>query len=135
MLGTFNNQFSNESVYGWGDLCMLQRDALFYFFSQLTFWLCWVFAAVCGLSLVVVHKTSHRSGFSLLQSTGSVVVAHRLSCPATCGIIPGQGMELAPVIKSWVYSVSYILPNDENYECPSFRKLRSWHPVPSLHGK
>jgi len=33
---------------------MLQRDALFYFFSQLTFWLCWVFAAVCGLSLVVV---------------------------------------------------------------------------------
>ena len=50
------------------------------------FQLCWVFIAVCGLSLVVVN-----SGCSLVWSTNSkvqvfVVLAYGFSCPVTCGI-------------------------------------------------
>ena len=32
-----------------------------------------------------------------LQSTGSVVVAHGLSCSAACGIFPDQGLNLCPL--------------------------------------
>ena len=32
-----------------------------------------------------------------LQSTGSVVVAHRLSCSKSCGIFPDQGSNLCPL--------------------------------------
>ena len=32
-----------------------------------------------------------------LQSTGSVFVAHRLSCSAACGIFPDQGLNLCPL--------------------------------------
>ena len=60
------------------------------FFKLIYFWLCWVFVAVHGLSLVVASggcSSLQCAGFSLrwlllLQSTGSrhvdsVVVAHR----------------------------------------------------------
>jgi len=45
---------------------------------------------------------SHCSGFSYynvqaLELVGSVVVVHRLSCPADCGIIPDQGLNLHPL--------------------------------------
>ena len=66
------------------------------------FWLCWVFIAVCRLSLVVVTgsyfswsgEASYFDGF-LLQSTGSrdassEVVVHRLSRSLACGILPDQ---------------------------------------------
>ena len=33
-----------------------------------------------------------------LQSTGSVVVAHRLSCSAACGIFPDQGSNRVPCL-------------------------------------
>ena len=32
-----------------------------------------------------------------LKSTGSVVVAHGLSCPMACGIFPDQGSNLCPL--------------------------------------
>ena len=96
----------------------------FVFFILIYFWLCWVFVAARGLSLVVVsgvYSWLRCTGFSLwwllllqstgsracrfqqlwhmgsvvvtrgLQSTGSVVVAHRLSGSAACGIFLDQG--------------------------------------------
>ena len=74
------------------------------------FWLCWVRVAAQGLSLAV-----GRGDYSLvavhglliavaslfvvqgLQSSGSVVVTHRLSCPATCGILLDEGSNLCPL--------------------------------------
>ena len=74
------------------------------------FWLCWASIAAQGLSLVV-----GRGGYSLvavhglliavaslfvaqgLQSSGSVFVTYRLSCPVTCGILLDQGSNLCPL--------------------------------------
>ena len=74
------------------------------------FWLCWVFVSVRGLSLVAAsggHSSLRCAGLSLsrpllLWSTGSrcagsVVVAHRPSCSAACGIFPDQGSNLCPL--------------------------------------
>ena len=74
------------------------------------FWLCWVFVSVQGLSLVVAsggHSSSRCAGLSLswpllLRSTGSrragsVIVAHRPSRSAACGIFPDQGSNLYPL--------------------------------------
>ena len=73
-------------------------------------WLCWVFVSVRGLSLVVAsrgHSSSRCVGLSpsqplLLRSTGSrragsVIVAHRPSCSAACGIFPDQGSNPCPL--------------------------------------
>ena len=73
-------------------------------------WLCWVFASVRGLSLVVAsggHSSSQCAGFSLsrpllLRSTGSrragsVIVAHRPRCSTACGIFPDQGSNPCPL--------------------------------------
>ena len=73
-------------------------------------WLCWVFVSVRGLSLVAAsggHSSSRCVGLSLsrpllLQSTGSrragsVIVAHRPSCSAACGILPDQGSNPCPM--------------------------------------
>ena len=72
--------------------------------------LCWVLVAVQGLSLVAAsggHSSSRCAGLSLsrpllLRSTGSrragsVVVAHRPSCSAACGIFPDQGSNPCPL--------------------------------------
>ena len=83
----------------------------FFFFNYyLFFWLCWVFISVRGLSLVAAsggHSSSRCAGLSLswpllLRSTGSrragaVVVAHRPSCSAACGIFPDQGSNPCPL--------------------------------------
>ena len=74
------------------------------------FWVCWVFVSVQGLSLVAEsggHSSSQCAGLSpswplLLRSTGSrrtgsVVVAHGLSCSAACGIFPDQGSNPCPL--------------------------------------
>ena len=81
---------------------------LIYLFIYL--WLCWVFVSVRGFSLVVAsggHSSSRCAGLSLsrpllLRSTGSrragsVVVAHRPSCSAACGILPDQGSNPCPL--------------------------------------
>ena len=74
---------------------------LFYLFIY--FWLCWVFVAVrrlfssCGKqTLRRGARASHCSGFSCcgtraLGMQASVVVAHRPSSSAACGIFPDQG--------------------------------------------
>ena len=82
------------------------HHTIFFFF----FWLCWVFVSAWGLSLVAAsggHSSSRCAGLSLswpllLRSTGSrragsVVVAHRLSCSAACGIFPDQGSNPCPL--------------------------------------
>ena len=74
------------------------------------FWLCWVFVSVQGPSPVAAsrgHSSSRCVGLSLsrpllLRSTssrraGSVVVAHRPSCSAACGIFPDQGSNPCPL--------------------------------------
>ena len=92
------------------------KGSFFFFLKLLSFflyiylWLCWVFVSVRGLSLVAAsgsHSSSRCAGLSLsrpllLQSTGSrragsVVVAHRLSCSAACGICPDQGTNPCPL--------------------------------------
>ena len=90
--------------------------SFFFFFNPtfvylfILFWLCWVFVSVRGLSLVVAsrgHSSSRCAGLSLsrpllLRSTGSrragsVVVVHRHSCSAACGIFPDQGSNPCPL--------------------------------------
>ena len=77
------------------------------------FWLHWVFVAVFRLSLIVASRgcslvvvlgfllllsTSSRAlGLQLLQQGGSVVVAHRISCPTACGIFLRQGLNWCPL--------------------------------------
>ena len=81
-----------------------------YLFIHIYFWLRWVFVSVRGLSLVAAsggHSSSRCVGLSLsrpllLWSTGSrragsVVVAHRPSCSAACGIFPDQGSNPCPL--------------------------------------
>ena len=73
-------------------------------------WLCWVFVSMRGLSPVAAsggHSSSRCAGLSLsrpllLRSTGSrragsVIVAHRPSCSAACGIFPDQGSNPCPL--------------------------------------
>ena len=73
-------------------------------------WLCWVFIAAHGLSLVAAsrgYSSLQCVGFSLRwlllwRSTGSraqasVVVAHWLSCSTTCGIFLDQGSNPCPL--------------------------------------
>ena len=81
-----------------------------YLFIYIYFWLCWVFVSVQGLSLVAAsggHSSSQCAGLSLSQPlplrstgsrrTGSVVVAHGLSCSTACGIFPDQGSNTCPL--------------------------------------
>ena len=96
-----------------------QQSMFFFFFKLWVYlfiylfiylWLCWVFVAVRGLSLVAAsggHSSSRCTGLSLsrpllLWSTGSrcagsVIVAHRPSCSAACGIFPDQGSNPYPL--------------------------------------
>ena len=87
------------------------------FLKNISFQLCWVFVAACGLSLVgvsrgcslvavcrlltVVASLVSENGLygaqapvaavPRLDCTGSVVWMHRLSCSMACGIFPDQG--------------------------------------------
>ena len=74
------------------------------------FWLCWVLVSVLGLSLVVVSGVcspvavprlliavvSLVAEYSL-QSVGSVVVTHGLSCSVARGLFPDQGLSPCPL--------------------------------------
>ena len=89
---------------------------LFFFFYLLFIylfiylWLCWVLVSVRGLSPVAAsggHSSSRCAGLSLsrpllLRSTGSrhagsVIVAHRPSCSAACGLFPDQSSNWCPL--------------------------------------
>ena len=64
--------------------------------------MCWVFAAVRRLSLVaalgllVAVASLVSDGAQALGLDGSVVVAHKSSCPEAYGIFPDQGSNLSP---------------------------------------
>ena len=89
----------------------LRSDHSFFLnFFKIYLWLCWVFVSVRGLSPVVAsggHSSSRCTGLSLsrpllLRSTGSrcagsVIVAHRPSRSAACGIFPDQGSNPCPL--------------------------------------
>ena len=94
------------------DLAILENFLFVSFFliNFFFFWLCWVFIAARGLFLVAAsgdYSSFCCAGFSLQwflllwsmgsRHTGSVVVAHQLSCSAACGIFPDQGSNLCPL--------------------------------------
>ena len=88
------------------NVCLFHLDRFFKIYLFIYFRLCWVFIAVCQLSLVAAsrgYSSLQRLGFSLmwllLWSTGSgawglgsccagvsAVIAHQLSCSVACGI-------------------------------------------------
>jgi len=113
---------------GWGEATAhrklsLEESFLNNFFSLfIYFWLCWVFVAFtsydepgflhcsawawhCGGFPFCRAQSRRQVGFSnwipRLQSTGSVVVVHRLSCPAARGIFLDQGSNLCPPLVGW----------------------------------
>ena len=62
------------------------------------FWLCWVFVAVSGLSLVSESRGYPSAAvLRLLTVEASHVVALGLGCSEACGIFPGQGSDLCPL--------------------------------------
>ena len=101
----------------------LRIASIFFFFASvfffLSFWLCWVFDAAHGLSLVaesggcspvavrglltVVASLVVEHGLQGMQA--SVVVAHGLSCPESCGIFPDQELNHVPCIRRWVLNL------------------------------
>jgi len=59
-----------------------------------------VFVVVRGLLIAVASLIAEHG----LQSAGSVVVMHRLSCFESCGILPDQGSNWCPLHCCWVGS-------------------------------
>ena len=101
--------------------CNIPRPAIgpgieqaFFFFleSFIDFWLLWVFIAECGLSLVAVVarellfvaacrlliRPASLAADHRLQGMGSVAVAQRLSCCATCGMFWTRDQTCVPCI-------------------------------------
>ena len=76
------------------------------------FWLCWVFIAACGLSLVAVH--------GLLSVVASLIVEHRLECSGTQGL-PRPGIRPASPALAGRFSVT---GPPEKSPRPKF--LRKW---------
>ena len=82
----------------------------FFFFTCLLIWLCWVFMAVCRLSLVAVSRGYFvvvvgrllTAMFSLVVEHGlqgtwiSLVVALRPSCPTAYGFFPTRKQTCVP---------------------------------------
>ena len=104
-----------------GGVCMLHgfiRLSILFSLKNIYFWLCWVFVAVCGLSLVAAsgdqslvavlgllvtvsslvaeHRLQAR-GLSQLQHVSSLVGARSLSCPEAYGIFLDQGLNPCPL--------------------------------------
>ena len=87
--------FQKCYIGGFLSFCAFLFIYLFYL------WLCWVFAAVHGLSLVVASRvyslTAVPCGTRARGVQALVVVVHRFSCPATCGTLPDQGSDPCPL--------------------------------------
>ena len=85
-----------------GEFFFKNRTLFFKFMSYFYFWLCWVFIAVHGLSLV-----SGSCGYFLLWfssfswcgpwALGAVVAGHETCCPVACGIFPDQASNPCPL--------------------------------------
>ena len=93
----------------------------FLFLIEFIYWLCWVFVAACGFSLVVgswgyslvaIHGLIAVASLVVeealgtrasvvvalgLQSTGPVVVVHRFCCSEARGIFPDRAWNLCPL--------------------------------------
>ena len=67
---------------------------LFFFFKVVLGLHCWAWGVLC----VAVHGVLTEV-VSLVMSTGSTVVGHRLSCSKACGIFPDQGLN--PCLLHW----------------------------------
>ena len=104
-------------------------SAFFFFLFQFNFWPCWVSVAAQAFSLVAVSRdfslvVVHGLLFAVvslvvkhdlqgirtsvvaalkLQSTGLVVVAHRLICSVACGIFLDQGSNLCSIDRHSLY--------------------------------
>ena len=88
---------------------MFPRVACFLKKVSIYFWLCWVFAAACGLvlvgehviwctqaSVIVAHRLSNCDSWALeLRLSGCG--AHRFSYSEACGVFPGQGSNPCPL--------------------------------------
>ena len=105
----FSNLFSNTAHIGkLFSLSAGHGNSLVFKKSFIYFWLCWVFAAALGLSLVAASRghslvavcrlliavTCYRA--QAVGCAGSGVV-HRLSCSEACGIFPDQASNLCPL--------------------------------------
>ena len=111
-----NAEYSPEAKHD------LRHYLIFFLILSIYFWLCCIFIALCGLSLVVAtrgYSSLWYTDFSLWwllllrstlqgvrasvvaalgpQSPGSVVVAHEFSCSLTCGIFLDQGLNPCPL--------------------------------------
>ena len=93
--------FLNLFLYSWMGITYRLCKLHFFFLRLVYFWLCWVFVAVCGLSLVQSvgatlpcgARATHCSGFCCcgvwtLGAQASVVVVQGLGCSVACGIVP-----------------------------------------------
>ena len=106
----FSFQFLTEIQGNPSHFFLFLKNKFIYFY----FWLRWVFVAARGLSsergllfvvvpglligwLLLLQSTGSRRGLQQLWHSGSVVVAHRLSCFAACGIFPDQGSNPCPL--------------------------------------
>ena len=104
--------FSNQGFYNLAFSIYFLKFLLFLFLAALGLSCC-IQAFTRGLLSSCSTRSSHYSGFSCsehriqhvgasavvarsLQSTGSVVVAHGLSCPAARGIFPDRRLNLCP---------------------------------------
>ena len=109
--GKYHHNFERDSIDSvdhFGSMGIFFFNKFIYLFIY--FWLCWVFVSVRGLSPVATsgrHSSSWCAGLSLSwplplwstgsRRTGSVVVAHGLSCSAACGTFPDQGSNPCPL--------------------------------------
>ena len=82
------------------------KSAIFLFFKAFFFWLCKIFVAVPGLSLVAAGRGSSLVvvrgllvAVASLGQVGSVAVLHRPGGPVACGISLDQG--LSPCTLHW----------------------------------
>ena len=73
-------------------------------------------------SVVVAHGLSCSAGWGILPGQSSVVVAHGLSCSAAWGILPGQGSVV--VVHGLSCSAAWgILPGQGSNPCPRIGRV------------
>ena len=73
-------------------------------------------------SVVVAHGLSCSAAWGILPGQGSVVVAHGLSCSAAWGILPGQGSVV--VVHGLSCSAAWgILPGQGSNPCPRIGRV------------
>ena len=105
----------NTSCLPYPLICFIFLNFIYLFLAVLGL-CCWMqaFSSCDRLELHSSMQASHCGGFSCcsaralgctgFSSWGSVVVAHRLSCPMACGIFPDQGWDPRPLhwqVDSW----------------------------------